>query len=636
MRAIVNTEKALYGIMMNVAATRIGRGGSGFRRYTMSSDDSGKAKAHAGANPFAAWMQGMPFGAFSGDASHAATNPWTAGLAAMQTMLGAASSATPAAPFAAAPTFGASGPAAMPEAGWWWLPSVRPEAFQAAAAKWFSPQTDVEALAAADRRFRGAAWSAQPFFCIVRNQYLRTAAFWREVVEHADLDDRERHRAKFFLEQFLDAAAPSNFFLTNPEAIARAVDTQGESVRHGMQNLVKDVEVGHIAMTDESAFKVGENLAVTPGQVVFRNELIELIHYTPTQKSVHQRPLLIVPPCINKFYILDLKPENSFVAHAVAQGFDIYLVSWRNVPEELKALTWEDYLDEGVLTAIDETRADAEVETINVLGFCVGGTILASALGVLAARGELEDFVESATYLTTLLDFSEPGDIKAYLGESTYQMRVRQFGPDGTGGMMKGAELAQSFATLRANDLIWNYVVNNYLKGQDPPAFDLLYWNGDSTNLPGPMYLYYIRNFYLDNKLTEHGGIEMLGEKVDLADVTIPSFVYCSREDHIVPWKSAYASAQLWGGKVEFVMGASGHIAGVINPPGAKKRSYWTGRFPAATPEAWDAGTKEHAGSWWPHWYSWLAQHSGKRVAAPKVAKSKLGAAPGRYVLDKA
>ena len=524
---------------------------------------------------------------------------------------------------------------AAPEAGWWWLPAVKPEVMQAAVSKWLAPGTDVSELAAADRRFRSPSWQSQAFFLETRNQYLRTAAFWRELVSHADLDERERHRAKFFLEQLLDATAPSNFFLTNPEAIAKAVETHGESLKHGLENLQHDIEQGHIAMTDETVFKVGENLATTPGQVVFRNELIELLHYTPTQKTVHQRPLLIVPPCINKFYILDLKPENSFVAHAVAQGFDVYLLSWRNVPETLKALTWEDYLEQGVLTAIDEVRDHSGAGTVNALGFCVGGTILSCALAVLAARGELDDFVESATYLTTLLDFSEPGDIKAYLGESTYQLRAQTLGEDGTKGLMKGSELAQSFASLRANDLIWNYVVNNYLKGQDPPAFDLLYWNGDSTNLPGPMYLYYLRNFYLDNKLIKPDELEMLGEPVDLSAVDIPTYVYCSREDHIVPWKSAFASAESWGGEVEFVLGASGHIAGVVNPPGPKKRSYWTGKWPAATPEDWDAKSKEIPGSWWPHWYAWLAERSGKKVAAKKQVKSTLGAAPGTYVLEK-
>ncbi len=522
-----------------------------------------------------------------------------------------------------------------PEAGWWWLPSVNPSAMQTAASKWFSPQTDVTALAAADRRFRAASWQAQPYFQATRDQYLRTAAFWRELVVHADLDENERHRAKFFLEQMLDAVAPSNFFLTNPEAIERAVETHGESLKHGMENLQHDIETGHIAMTDESVFKVGGNLALTPGEVVFRNELIELLHYTPTQKTVHARPLLIVPPCINKFYILDLKPENSFVGHAVAEGFDVYLVSWRNVPEALKALTWEDYLEMGVLTAIDEVREHAGVDTINTLGFCVGGTILSCALAVLAARGELDDFVESATYLTTLLDFSEPGDIKAYLGESTFKLREQQLNKDGEPGLMKGSELAQSFASLRANDLIWNYVVNNYLKGQDPPAFDLLYWNGDSTNLPGPMYLYYMRNFYLDNKLIEPDALEMLGEPIDLSSVDIATYVYCSREDHIVPWGSAFASAQSWGGDVEFVLGASGHIAGVVNPPGPKKRCYWTGDWPAASPKEWDTKSKETPGSWWPHWYAWLAQRSGKKAAPKKQAKSKLGAAPGTYVLEK-
>jgi polyhydroxyalkanoate synthase subunit PhaC len=522
-----------------------------------------------------------------------------------------------------------------PEAGWWWLPAVKTEAMQAAASKWFSPDADMKALAAADRRFRSPAWESQAFFLEARNHYLRTAAFWRELVTNADLEARERHRAKFFLEQLLDATAPSNYFLTNPEAIAKAVETHGESLKHGMENLQHDIEQGHIAMTDETVFKVGENLATTPGQVVFRNDLIELLHYTPTQKTVHQRPLLIVPPCINKFYILDLKPENSFVAHAVAEGFDVYLVSWRNVPDELKTLTWEDYLELGVLTAIDEVRDHAQVETINTLGFCVGGTILSCALAVLAARGELDDFVESATYLTTLLDFSEPGDIKAYLGESTYQLRVQSLGEDGTKGLMKGSELAQSFASLRANDLIWNYVVNNYLKGQDPPAFDLLYWNGDSTNLPGPMYLYYLRNFYLDNQLIQPDALEMMGEAIDLSLVDIATYVYCSREDHIVPWKSAFVSAELWGGEVEFVLGASGHIAGVVNPPGPKKRSYWSGTWPAPSAEDWDAKSKETPGSWWPHWYAWLAARSGKKVAARKQKKSTLGAAPGTYVLEK-
>ena len=524
---------------------------------------------------------------------------------------------------------------AAPEAGWWWLPAVNPSAMQAAATRWFSPETDVSKLAAADRRFRSPSWQAQPFFQATRDQYLRTAAYWRELVAHADLEEKERHRAKFFLEQLLDAVAPCNFFLTNPEAIERAIETKGESLKHGIENLQHDIEQGHIAMTDETVFKVGGNLALTPGHVVFRNDLIELLHYTPTQKTVHARPLLIVPPCINKFYILDLKPENSFVGHAVAEGFDVYLVSWRNVPEALKALTWEDYLEKGVLTAIDEVRDHASVDTINTLGFCVGGTILSCALAVLAARGELDDFVESATYLTTLLDFSEPGDIKAYLGESTFKLREQQLNKDGNTGLMKGSELAQSFASLRANDLIWNYVVNNYLKGQDPPAFDLLYWNGDSTNLPGPMYLYYLRNFYLDNKLVDADALTMMDEPIDLSAVDIATYVYCSREDHIVPWKSAFASAELWGGEVEFVLGASGHIAGVVNPPGPKKRSYWSGKWPAASPEDWDAKAKETPGSWWPHWYAWLAKRSGKKVAAKKQIKSTLGVAPGQYVLEK-
>ena len=300
-------------------------------------------------NPFAAWMQNNPFAAMPNATGATSGNPFVAGMDALQTMMSGNLGAQPW-PASAVTSYAKSGLPATPEAGWWWLPSVRPEVFQAALGKWFSPDADIASLAASDRRFRGEGWQSQPFFQSVRDQYLRTAAFWRDVVQHADLDERERHRAKFFLEQFLDATAPSNFFLTNPDAIQRAVETKGESVKHGMENLAHDIEAGHIAMTDETAFKVGDNLAITPGQVVFRNELVEIIHYTPTQKTVYQRPLLIVPPCINKFYILDLKPENSFVAHAVAQGFDVYLVSWRNVPDELKTLTWEDYLEEGALT----------------------------------------------------------------------------------------------------------------------------------------------------------------------------------------------------------------------------------------------------------------------------------------------
>jgi polyhydroxyalkanoate synthase subunit PhaC len=572
----------------------------------MSETEHNNASANPGTNPFAAWMALMP-------------------QMQMQAQTLPNMSTAP----------GLPGMSVAPEAGWWWLGAVGLEAWQKAAMKWFSPDADISPLVSSDRRFKSDAWNSQPFFKTTRDQYLRTAAFWRDLVASAQLDETERHRAKFFLEQILDATAPSNFFATNPEAIEKALATNGESLKHGLDNLRADMERGHIAMTDETVFKVGENLAVTPGQVVFRNPLIELIHYTPTQKTVHERPLLIVPPCINKFYILDLKPENSFVAHAVNEGFDVYLVSWRNIPEELKALKWDDYLEEGALTAIDQVREHANVDTINTLGFCVGGTILGCALATLAARGELEEFVESATYLTTLLDFTEPGDIKAYLGESTYQMRAKTLGEDGTNGRMSGAELAQSFASLRANDLIWSFVVNNYLKGQDPPAFDLLYWNGDSTNLPGPMYLYYLRNFYLDNKLAQPNALTMLDEPIDLSLVTIPSYVYSSREDHIVPWKSAYASAELWGGDVEFVLGASGHIAGVVNPPGPKKRSYWTSTWPAPSPEAWDAKATEHAGSWWPHWYQWLHPRSGKRIAPRKHAKSKLGAAPGTYVLEK-
>ena len=317
----------------------------------------------------------------------------------------------------------------------------------------------------------------------------------------------------------------------------------------------------------------------------------------------------------------------------------MYLVSWRNVPDALRALTWEDYLEQGVLTAIDEVREHAAVETINTLGFCVGGTILSCALAVLAARGELDDFVESATYLTTLLDFSDPGDIKAYLGESTFKLREQQLTKDGDTGLMKGSELAQSFASLRANDLIWNYVVNNYLKGQAPPAFDLLYWNGDSTNLPGPMYAYYLRHFYWQNELVQKNKLTMCGEKIDIGKIDMPAYIFAAKEDHIVPWTSSFKGAYNLGGKLEFVLGASGHIAGSMNPASKNKRNYWVGGKIGKGNEEWLASAKSVDGSWWNHWATWLKKQAGRGVPAhAKLGNAKykaLEAAPGRYVMER-
>jgi len=396
-----------------------------------------------------------------------------------------------------------------------------------------------------------------------------------------------------------------------------------------------DTRRGRISITDESAFEVGRNIAVTPGSVVYRNDLIELIQYAPTTPTVHKRPLVMIPPCINKFYILDLGPSNSFVAHAVAQGHTVFMVSWRNIPAELGTLTWDDYLEQGAIAALRVAGEIAGSKTVNALGFCVGGAILASALAVLAARRDSR--VASATLLTTLVDYADPGEIGVYVSRELLAAREPRLM---AGQVVNGGELAGAFASLRANELVWNYVVGNYLKGQTPPAFDLLYWNSDATNLPGPMYAYYLRNLYLDNKLRVPGALEMAGETIDLSRVHVPAYVYASREDHIVPWRSAYRTTSLLGGDVTFVLGASGHIAGVVNPPAANKRNYWTNDLLTDDADDWLARATMVPGSWWPHWYAWLAPHGGARHAAPRDAGSTdhpvLGPAPGDYVKAKA
>ena len=486
-----------------------------------------------------------------------------------------------------------------------------------------------------DKRFAAPAWSESPYFDYLRQAYLLNAEFLDRLAEAVPADAAARERLKFFTRQFVDALAPSNFVATNPEFIQTALKTQGASITAGIQNLIADLGKGRISMTDDAAFGVGRNLAVTPGQVIFENELIQLIQYAPATAEVHERPLLIVPPCINKFYILDLQPANSFVAHAVAQGITVFLVSWRNPQAELGHLGWDDYLELGALKALAVAREVSGADQLNALGFCVGGTILSSALSVARARGE--EPAASLTLLTTLLDFSDGGEVTHYVDPASVAAREAAIGG---GGLLRGAELAAAFSSLRANDLIWQYVVGNYLKGGKPQAFDLLYWNADSTNLPGPFAVWYLRHLYLENALREPGRLTMCGAAADLSRLDMPAYIYSSREDHIVPWKSAYRSRDILGGETTFVMGASGHIAGVINPPASGKRSHWRNDAPAATAEDWLAGATEHKGSWWPHWIEWL-----KRFAGPqRPAKGTLGsrrhrpieAAPGRYVKEKA
>ena len=486
-----------------------------------------------------------------------------------------------------------------------------------------------------DKRFAADAWASNPVSAFSAAVYLLNARTLLGMVDAADTDVKTKARVRFAVEQWMAASAPSNFMALNADAQKKAIDTQGESIAKGLQNLLKDIQQGHVSMTDESQFEVGRNVATTEGAVVFENELIQLIEYKPLTRQVYEKPFLVVPPCINKFYILDLQPENSLIRFLSAQGHRTFVVSWRNADDSLRNVTWDDYIATGAIEAIAKVREITGAKQINALGFCVGGTILGTALSVLAARGEKP--VASATFLTTLLDFSETGILDVFIDEPMVKYREQQLGK---GGLLKGQELASTFSFLRPNDLVWNYVVGNYLKGETPPPFDLLYWNSDSTNLPGPMYAWYLRNTYFENNLVKPGKCTVCGEKVDLGTLDMPVYIYGSREDHIVPIGGAYASTKHLPGKKRFVMGASGHIAGVINPPAKKKRSYWTNDKLPKSLDEWVKGAKEHPGSWWTDWAAWLKPLAGKQIAAPKsYGKGKIKAiepAPGRYVKAKA
>jgi polyhydroxyalkanoate synthase len=486
-----------------------------------------------------------------------------------------------------------------------------------------------------DKRFASDAWGANPVAAFSASTYLLNARTLLGLAEAVEADPKTKGRLRFAVEQWMAASAPSNFMALNAEAQKKAIESKGESIAKGMKNLLADIQQGHVSMTDESVFDVGRNVATTEGAVVFENELFQLIEYKPLGKQVYERPFLLVPPCINKFYILDLQPENSFIRYAVEQGHRTFVVSWRNPDASMDGKTWDDYIEQGAIKAIETVQDITGAKKFNMLGFCVGGTILGTALAVLAARGEKP--ASSATFLTTLLDFSDTGILDLFIDENFVKFREMQMGQ---GGLLKGQELASTFSFLRPNDLVWNYVVGNYLKGETPPPFDLLYWNSDSTNLPGPMYAWYLRNTYFENNLIKPGKCTVGGEKVDLSNVDIPVYIYGSREDHIVPIQGAYASTKHLPGKKRFVMGASGHIAGVINAPVKNKRSYWTSDKLPATVDKWIEGAKEHPGSWWTDWSGWLKGHAGKLVAAPKAyGKGKYKAiepAPGRYVKAKA
>jgi polyhydroxyalkanoate synthase subunit PhaC len=490
-----------------------------------------------------------------------------------------------------------------------------------------------------DRRFSASEWTANPFSAFSAASYLLNAEFMLALADAVEAPPREHQKIRFAVQQMVDAMSPANFLATNPEAQKKLIETKGESLNQGLQNMLADMQKGRISQSDESAFEVGVNVATTPGQVVYENDLFQLIQYTPATPTVRAVPLLMIPPCINKFYILDLQPENSVVRYVVEQGNTVFMVSWRNPDKSMGTLGWDDYVERGGIEAIDVVRKISGQPKTHVFGFCVGGTIAASALAVLAARGQQP--AASLSLLTTLLDFDDTGVLEVFVDEAQVALREQSLAK---GGIMPGRDLATTFSALRPNDLVWNYVQQNYLKGKTPPAFDLLYWNADSTNLPGPMFCWYLRNTYLENKLKHPGKLTVCGEQIDLGRIEAPVFIYGSKEDHIVPWTAAFASMYLLNPKKakanRFVLGASGHIAGVINPASKGKRSYWTndknGKTRPRTPQDWFAGAVEHKGSWWPEWARFLQENGGAEVPAPHQAGNAdylpTEPAPGRYV----
>ena len=488
-----------------------------------------------------------------------------------------------------------------------------------------------------DRRFKSEAWQQSPAHLMMAHMYLLSGQAMKQMVDAAMVPPQVKDKLNFSVNQWVDAMSPANFLATNPDAQKALIDSGGQSLQAGIQNFLNDLSKGRITQSDESKFEVGVNLAVTPGAVVYRNKYFELIQYQPQTGQVYQRPLLMVPPCINKYYILDLQPENSMIGYLVSQGFTVFVTSWRNpLPTDkdgIEKSSWDDYIEDGVLTAIDQVREISGQPKINVLGFCVGGTMLSTALAVAAARRQSR--VASLTLLATMLDFSDTGMLGVFANEQHAKIRESQIGQ---GGLMTGRELSNTFSFLRPNELVWNYVVSNYLKGETPVPFDLLYWNSDSTNLPGPFFSWYFRNTYIDNKLREPKALKVCGEPVDLGKIKLPAYIQASKEDHIVPWTTAYISSQLLTGDVRFVLGASGHIAGVINPVSKNRRSYWLNQDSDNSVESghWFEGAQEFPGSWWSDYSDWLASHSGKKIDAPVQLGAPnhpvIESAPGSYV----
>ncbi len=486
-----------------------------------------------------------------------------------------------------------------------------------------------------DRRFRDDAWKENEVFDFIKQSYLLSARFVQDVVTQVDgLDAPTAQKVDFYARQFVDAMSPSNFLLTNPEVLRKTAETRGENLLKGLNNLLADLERGrgslHIKMTDTEAFRIGDNIAISPGKVVFQNDLMQLIQYAPSTEKVLKRPLLIVPPWINKYYILDLRPKNSLVRWATAQGHTVFMVSWVNPDERLAEKNFDDYMREGFLDALSAIEAATGESDINAIGYCLGGTLLASTLAWMAEHNDTR--IKSATFFVTLLDFRESGELNVFIDEEQIKMLEDKMNKR---GYLEGSEMATTFNMLRANDLIWSFVVNNYLLGNDPFPFDLLYWNSDSTRMPARMHSFYLRNMYQENRLCEPGGITLAGTPIDLGRIKVPAYFLSTREDHIAPWRATYRGTRLLKGKNRFVLAASGHIAGVVNAPEGGKYSHWINQDLPEEPEAWFAGATEIAGSWWPDWQRWITGLDKRQVKARVPGDGRLQPiedAPGSYV----
>ncbi len=502
-----------------------------------------------------------------------------------------------------------------------------------------APEPPVIAADSKDKRFKDGAWNESEVFDFVKQSYLLSARYVQDVVTRVDgLDPKTAQKVDFYARQFMDAMSPSNFVLTNPEVLRRTAETGGENLLRGLSNMLSDLERGKgklsIKMTDMDAFKLGENIAVSPGKVVYQNALMQLVQYSPSTETVLKRPLLIAPPWINKFYILDLRPKNSFVRWAVSQGHTVFMISWVNPDEHLANMGFDDYMKRGFLDALDAIEQATGERDVNAIGYCLGGTLLATTLAWSAATKD--DRIKSATFFVTMTDFAEAGELGVFIDEEQLSALEDKMAKR---GYLDGAEMSTTFNMLRSNDLIWSFVVNNYLMGNDPFPFDLLYWNSDSTRMPAAMHSFYLRNMYQSNLLAEPGGITLAGQKIDLGLITVPAYFISTREDHIAPWRSTYRGTQLLSGPVRFVLAASGHIAGVVNPPEGGKYGHWINDALPETAELWLEGATEMAGSWWPDWQRWITALNNEHVPARTPGEGKLPAleeAPGSYVKLKA